>query len=256
MPLRLWIASEAAKALDYAHRAKGEDGKPLSIVHRDVSPQNVLLGFEGEVKVADFGIARADEPGLGRGEDPKILRGKYAYMSPEQARGEPVDARSDVFAAGIVLYELVCARPLFHGKGKEALEMVKSGAIPRPRDWAPELPESLERTILKALAFHRADRFQTARDLQHELARFRELRAGGADDGTGLRWSGRRAPLGSPLHAAADDHGSVGRRRPALVSGRQRRHGHRRLRGRVRQERDTRHGPDPRRRAPRERDLQ
>src|SRR4029077_10445659 len=89
-----------------------------------------------------------------------------------RARGEPVDCRSDVFAAGIVLYELVCARPLFHGKGKEALEMVKAGAIPRPRDFAPELPESLERLILKALSFHRADRFQTARDLQHELGRF------------------------------------------------------------------------------------
>src|SRR5262245_40964916 len=93
-------------------------------------------------------------------------------MSPEQARGEPVDCRSDVFAAGIVLFELVCARPLFHGKGKEALEMVKSGAIPRPRDFAPELSEHLERIILKALSFHRADRFQTARDLQHELGRF------------------------------------------------------------------------------------
>src|SRR5262245_22359701 len=93
-------------------------------------------------------------------------------MSPEQARGEPVDCRSDVFAAGIVLFELVCARPLFHGKGKEALEMVKSGAIPRPRDFAPELSEALERIMLRALSFHRADRFQTARDLQHELGRF------------------------------------------------------------------------------------
>ena len=120
------------------------------------------------MKIVDFGIARARDVH----EEEGVIKGKFAYMSPEQARGEPVDCRSDVFAAGIVLYELVCARPLFHGKGKEALEMVKSGAIPRPRDFAPELPETLERIILKALAFHRADRFQTARDLQHELGRF------------------------------------------------------------------------------------
>ena len=120
------------------------------------------------MKIVDFGIARARDVH----EEQGVIKGKFAYMSPEQARGEPVDCRSDVFAAGIVLYELVCARPLFHGKGKEALEMVKSGAIPRPRDFAPELPESLERIILKALAFHRGDRFQTARDLQHELGRF------------------------------------------------------------------------------------
>ena len=137
-------------------------------MHRDISPQNILLSWDGGVKIVDFGIARARDVH----EEQGVIKGKFAYMSPEQARGEPVDCRSDVFAAGIVLYELVCARPLFHGKGKEALEMVKSGAIPRPRDFAPELPESLERIILKALAFHRADRFQTARDLQHELGRF------------------------------------------------------------------------------------
>src|SRR6185436_19373401 len=138
------------------------------IVHRDVSPQNILLSWDGSVKIVDFGIARARDVH----EEEGVIKGKYAYMSPEQARGEPVDCRSDVFAAGIVLFELVCARPLFHGKGKEALEMVKAGAIPRPRDYAPELSETLERIILRALSFHRADRFQTGRDMQHELGRF------------------------------------------------------------------------------------
>src|SRR5207302_311269 len=133
-----------------------------------LNTQNILLSWDGGVKIVDFGIARARDVH----EEQGVIKGKFAYMSPEQARGDAVDCRSDVFAAGIVLYELVCARPLFHGKGKEALEMVKSGAIPRPRDFAPELPESLERTILRALAFHRDDRFQTARDLQHELGRF------------------------------------------------------------------------------------
>jgi tetratricopeptide (TPR) repeat protein/tRNA A-37 threonylcarbamoyl transferase component Bud32 len=166
--LSAYIVQQLAKGLDYAHRKTDESGTPLGIVHRDISPQNVLVSWDGSVKIVDFGIARARDVH----EEQGVIKGKFAYMSPEQARGEPVDCRSDVFAAGIVLYELVCARPLFHGKGKEALEMVKSGAIPRPRDFAPELSESLERTILRALAFHRGDRFQTARDLQHELGKF------------------------------------------------------------------------------------
>ena len=163
-----YIVQQIAKGLDYAHRKTDEFGEPLGIVHRDISPQNVLLSWDGSVKIVDFGIARARDVH----EEAGVIKGKFAYMSPEQARGDVVDCRSDVFAAGIVLYELVCARPLFHGKGKEALEMVKSGQIPRPRDFAPELSESLEKTILKALAFDRRDRFQTARDLQHELGRF------------------------------------------------------------------------------------
>ena len=166
--LSAYIVQQLAKGLDYAHRKADEFGEPLGIVHRDISPQNILLSWDGSVKIVDFGIARARDIQ----EEEGVIKGKYAYMSPEQARGEPVDGRSDVFAAGIVLFELVCARPLFPGKGKEVLDLVKSGTIPRPRDFAPDLPESLERVILRALAFHRADRFQTARDLQHELGRF------------------------------------------------------------------------------------
>ncbi|MBX3159142.1 MAG: tetratricopeptide repeat protein [Deltaproteobacteria bacterium] len=166
--LSAYIVQQLAKGLDYAHRKADEFGQPLQIVHRDISPQNILLSWDGGVKIVDFGIARARDVH----EEQGVIKGKFAYMSPEQARGEPVDCRSDVFAAGIVLFELVCARPLFHGKGKEALEMVKSGVIPRPKDFAPELPDSLERIILKALAFYRGDRYQTARDLQHELGKF------------------------------------------------------------------------------------
>jgi len=166
--LSAYIVQQLVKGLDYAHRKADEFGQPLGIVHRDVSPQNILLSWDGSVKIVDFGIARARDVH----EEEGVIKGKYAYMSPEQARGEPVDCRSDVFAAGIVLFELVCARPLFHGKGKDALEMVRSGGIPRPRELAPELPESLERIILRALAFHRGDRFQSARELQHELGKF------------------------------------------------------------------------------------
>ena len=119
---RAYIVQQLAKGLDYAHRKTDEFGQPLGIVHRDISPQNILLSWDGGVKIVDFGIARARDVH----EEQGVIKGKFAYMSPEQARGEPVDCRTDVFAAGIVLFELVCARPLFHGKGKEALEMVKS----------------------------------------------------------------------------------------------------------------------------------
>jgi serine/threonine protein kinase/predicted ATPase len=166
--LSAYIVQQLAKGLDYAHRKADEFGEPLGIVHRDVSPQNILLSWDGSVKIVDFGIARARDVH----EEEGVIKGKYAYMSPEQARGEPVDCRSDVFAAGIVLFELVCARPLFHGKSKDTLERVRAGGIPRPGELAPELPETLERIIMRALAFHRADRFQTARELQQELGRF------------------------------------------------------------------------------------
>lgn len=173
LPLRLWIASEVARALDYAHRAKGDDGKPLQIVHRDISPQNVLLGFEGEVKVADFGIARADEPGLGRGEDPRVLRGKYAYMSPEQARGEPLDRRSDLFSFGIVLFELLTRRRMFRGKtSAEALELLRRAELPPVPDDLPlpELRAILDRALAPDLERRYASAAEIHADLQRSLA--------------------------------------------------------------------------------------
>ncbi|MEZ4340707.1 MAG: serine/threonine-protein kinase, partial [Sandaracinaceae bacterium] len=173
LALRLWIASEVAKALDYAHRARFDDGKPMNIVHRDVSPQNVLLGYEGEVKVADFGIARADEPGLGRGEDPKILRGKYAYMSPEQARGEVLDRRSDIFSLGILLFELITRRRMFRGStSAQTLEMVRADKLPPwPRHLPAQAPEALEPLLARALAPAKADRFASAGEIHAELMR-------------------------------------------------------------------------------------
>jgi tetratricopeptide (TPR) repeat protein len=166
--LSAYVVQQLAKGLDYAHRKTDELGEPLGIVHRDISPQNILLSWDGGVKIVDFGIARARDVH----EEQGVIKGKFAYMSPEQARGEAVDCRSDVFAAGIVLFELVCARPLFHGKTKDVLEVFRAGALPRPRDHAPALPESLESILLRALAFDRAERYQTARDLQQDLGRF------------------------------------------------------------------------------------
>lgn len=166
--LAAYIVQETARGLDYAHRKTDDFGAPLGIVHRDVSPQNVLVSWDGAVKIVDFGVARA----RGIDEDTGVLKGKYRYMSPEQARGEDVDRRSDVFSAGVVLFELCCGRPLFLGQGKEALAQVRSGAIVRPREVNPAIPATLEEVLLEALAFHPDDRFQSARDLQSALGRF------------------------------------------------------------------------------------
>ena len=169
LPLRIWVMSEVAKALEHAHSRRGDDGRPMQIVHRDVSPQNVLLGYEGEVKVADFGIARADEAGLGRGEDPKILRGKYAYMSPEQARGEPLDRRSDLFALGVVLFEVLSGTRLFRGKtSQETLSLVRQAHVPALGPAG--IDKELQPIVLKCLALNRDERYAAAGELYRDLA--------------------------------------------------------------------------------------
>ncbi len=170
LSLRVWILAEATRALDHAHRRKGDDGRPLHIVHRDVSPQNVLLAHEGVVKVADFGIARADEVGLGRGEDPKVLRGKYAYMSPEQARGEALDRRSDIFALGVVLYEAITGQRLFRAKSShETLQLVRAGKVPA---LSAAVPVELMSTLTRALAPTKEDRQAWAGEIHAELMSF------------------------------------------------------------------------------------
>ncbi|MCA9577068.1 MAG: AAA family ATPase, partial [Myxococcales bacterium] len=172
LPLRLFIACEAARALDYAHRRRSDDGRPLGIVHRDVSPQNILLGYEGQVKVGDFGIAMADEHGLGRDEDPSVLRGKYAYMSPEQARGEPLDNRSDLFSLGIVVWEMVTGERLFRASSRtETLERVRQALVPKRNLAAYGASPQLRGILERCLAVDRDARYPTVGDLVEELSR-------------------------------------------------------------------------------------
>src|SRR5262245_12539790 len=163
-----YIVAEVAKGLHYAHERKDEAGRALDIVHRDVSPQNILLSFDGAVKIADFGIASAN---LFR-EEPGVLKGKTAYMSPEQARGERVDRRTDVYSLGVVFHELLTGRPL-HGaaEGQELLEAVRDGLVEPPSTFAREIPAELEAITMRALAKDREDRFQNARDMASALTR-------------------------------------------------------------------------------------
>ncbi len=157
-----WIIAEAAKGLHYAHEKKDEAGQPLEIVHRDVSPQNILLSFEGTVKIADFGIASARL----FAEEQGVLKGKFGYMSPEQARGEVVDRRSDVYALGVVLWEILAGRSIHGGLGGEALlDIVRSGIVENPTAYAPEIPPELEAIALTALGATRGERFATAREM-------------------------------------------------------------------------------------------
>lgn len=162
------MVADAAAGLHAAHEARGVDGRCLGIVHRDVSPQNILISYDGHVKVVDFGIAYAAERLTHTASG--TVKGKAAYMSPEQVCMEPMDRRSDVFSLGIVLYEAACRRRLF----KERLEAatilrVRDAQVPPPRSMNPEIPVALERVMLKALARHPQDRFQTAGAMEEAL---------------------------------------------------------------------------------------
>jgi serine/threonine-protein kinase len=170
VPRILQVGVEVARGLSHAHRLS-EAGRPLGVVHRDVSPHNVLVSFEGEVKLTDFGIARAmHRAGL---SSPGSVKGKAAYMAPEQARGDAaVDARADVFSLGVILWELCAGRRLFARDSDQAtLEAVKAGEpVSPPSSWNEEVPLALDRAILAALAHDPARRTASAEELGSALS--------------------------------------------------------------------------------------
>ncbi len=177
------IVCEMLRGLDYAHRARDDEGRPLGLVHRDVSPSNVLVSFEGEVKLCDFGIARAlareEEASADSGDAEVELRrrtlvvGKASYMSPEQARGEPVDARSDVYGAGVILWELCAGRRMHRGDPERILEDVRQGRVPELPDRGLPGFASLRAIVERALAFDPKDRWGTAAEMLDALEEWR-----------------------------------------------------------------------------------
>ncbi|RLB50564.1 MAG: hypothetical protein DRJ42_18610 [Deltaproteobacteria bacterium] len=172
----LFIVRETLRALDYAHRARNSDGRPLRLVHRDVSPSNVLVSFEGEVKLCDFGIARA---GAAAGEAPapgqeeaiasSRVAGKSAYMAPEHAAGGDIDSGADIFSAGILLWELVSGRRLYKGTEEEMLEMARAGEVPPVRDGRLPVQDQLQAVLDRALARDRGERYETAAEFLGDL---------------------------------------------------------------------------------------
>src|SRR5262245_49748498 len=171
VPMACYLAMKVCEGLDYAHNKKDASGRDLHLVHRDVSPQNCLLSYDGEVKVIDFGIAKA--AGKAGKTQAGILKGKFGYMSPEQVRGLPLDRRSDIFAVGIVLYELLTGERLFVGESDfSTLEKVRNVEIMPPSTYNRRIPEELEQIVLKALAKDVDDRYQTAMDLHDDLQSF------------------------------------------------------------------------------------
>ncbi|MBI1910192.1 MAG: serine/threonine protein kinase [Deltaproteobacteria bacterium] len=168
--LAVYIVSEMCKGLDYAHRKTNNDGSPLNIVHRDISPQNILISYEGEVKIVDFGIAKAalnvSHTMAG------ILKGKIAYMSPEQALGKPIDNRTDIFSAGVVLYELLTGEKLYQGETQfEVLRKIRSTRV-NTTALPDSIPGPLKGILVKALAYQAKDRYQTAGDFQLDLTKY------------------------------------------------------------------------------------
>jgi serine/threonine protein kinase len=168
VPLVCRIIIDACAGLDYAHRKADQNGKPLGIVHRDISPQNILVTFEGGVKVVDFGIAKAaDQATVTRSG---VLKGKYSYMSPEQAAGKKLDCRSDIFALGVVLYELLTGARLFKRSNDiQTLNAVTECKVAPPSQVNARLPPDLDAVVMKALARSPDDRYQEAVHLQIAL---------------------------------------------------------------------------------------
>jgi eukaryotic-like serine/threonine-protein kinase len=181
------LVCEVLRALDYAHRFRGEDGARLGIVHRDVSPSNVLISFEGEIKLCDFGIARANDVVSALSEE-ETIQGKAGYMSPEHARGETIDGRADVFAAGIILWELLCGRRLYKAQDGEALLDVARRAEVPPLPLRGLVEEAtLHGIVSRALAAERDERYPSAGAMLRDL----EL------------WAGRAQMRASPLRLGA-----------------------------------------------------
>ena len=166
------IAMAAAAGLHHAHERRGPDKRPLGIVHRDVSPSNIIVGYDGSIKLVDFGIAKAES----QAEEKTIAgarKGKVAYMSPEQCKNQPVDRRSDIWSLGVVLYEMATTTRLFKGESDYlTMEAIVEGRIPPPRGRRADIPEELAAIIARALEVKPADRYATADELRVALEAF------------------------------------------------------------------------------------
>jgi serine/threonine-protein kinase len=165
------VIADAALGLHYAHEFLDPQGKPLKLVHRDISPSNIFVTYQGQVKLLDFGIAKAESSITKTAAG--VVKGKYMYMSPEQARGQSVDRRADVFSLGVSLYEaLTNVRPFAHDNDLAILNAVLKGQYTPPRKLRPDIPPELEAVIVKALSARLSDRYPSAAALAADLEEF------------------------------------------------------------------------------------
>src|SRR5436190_11541281 len=171
LELSLTVVAGAAAGLNHAHERRGPDGQPLGIVHRDVSPSNIMIGYDGAVKLLDFGIAKATQRSVETQSG--IIKGKFAYMAPEQCRGRDVDRRSDVFSLGINLYEVSTQHRCFRADSDfDTMHRIVTGDISRPTRLIPGYPQALEAIVMKALAVDANQRYQSAGALLEALEAF------------------------------------------------------------------------------------
>lgn len=171
IPMVCHVVKDVCEALEYAHNKKNDSQDALHLVHRDVSPQNIIVSYDGEVKLIDFGIAKA--AGKASRTQAGILKGKFGYMSPEQVRGRPIDRRSDLFSLGVVLFEMLTLERCFQGESDfSTLEKVRNVDIRRPSTLNRSIPPELERIVLKALAREPEHRYQSAAEFQDALHKF------------------------------------------------------------------------------------
>jgi serine/threonine protein kinase/predicted ATPase len=217
LALAVYIISEVSRGLDYAHHLSDPGGRPLNVVHQDVSPHNVLISYEGDVKLVDFGIARVGE--AVDGESGKVAGGKMGYMAPEQAAREPVDSRSDIFSAGILLFELLTGQRAYKEKDPEKKrQMVLAAEIPSPGDLNPDIPPRLVEILLRSLSLDPQQRYQSAGELQEALLSLLHdegLRSRRSDLAEFMKESFaadyRRESSGSVLNAIVRDLGELSR---------------------------------------------
>ena len=163
----LYITTRICAGLDYSHNLKGIQGQPLNIIHRDINPQNIFITYEGQVKIIDFGIAKAANHNSSTREN--LIKGKLAYMSPEQANGDTVDHRSDIFSTGIVLYELLADKRMFEGETLKVFSLVREAEFEPPEEAIPDLPVKLYEILHRALEKNAEDRYQTSGEMLADL---------------------------------------------------------------------------------------